>query len=114
MADVSPTPDGGMQVTVSAAETSGLKALVAAHLPFLKRAASWFERDAAPELGEAAAFLESLAAAPPEGSTLAVSASQAQHLRGLLQAHVGEFQAVLAIVDSPAVRSLLALAKALL
>lgn len=114
MADVTAQPDGGVSITVTPAEASGLKALANQHLPFLKRAVSWFEKDVAPELGQAVSFLESLAGAPPEGSTLTVSASEAQHLRGLLQAHVPDFQQVLAVVESPAVRSLLGLAKALL
>lgn len=114
MADVTAQPDGGASITVTAAETAGLKALAAQHLPALKRIADWFERDVAPELGRAAAFLESLAAAPPEGSTLTVTAAEAQALRGLLQAHIPDFETVLAVVESPAVRALLVLAKALL
>jgi hypothetical protein len=114
MAEVTPQQDGGAQITIDPAETAGLKALAAVHLPVLKRAAAWFEADVAPELKQAADFLESLGANPPEGSTLTVSASEAQALRGLLQAHVPDFNAVLAVVESPAVRSLLGFAKALL
>ena len=35
MADVTATPDGGAQITISQRETAGLKALAAAHLPFV-------------------------------------------------------------------------------
>jgi hypothetical protein len=114
MAEVTAQPDGSAQVTVTAVEAAGLKALAAARLPFLQRAQRWFGKDVAPELGEAAAFLESLAASPPEGSTLTVTAAQARTLRGLLSAHLPDFQAVLAVVESPAVQALLDLARALL
>lgn len=114
MAVVSPTPDGGAQVTISASETAGLKALAAQHLPFLQRMAAIYTRDIAPELHEAADFLRSMSANPPEGSTLTVTPSQAQALRGLLTSHIPDFQQVLAVVESPVVRELLTLAKALL
>ncbi len=114
MADITPQPDGSAQITISQGETAGLKAIAAQHLPFLQRAASWFSADVAPELGQAADFLKSLASNPPEGSTLTVSAPQVQTLRGLLQAHVPDFQQVLSVVESPAVRSMLDFAKALL
>jgi hypothetical protein len=114
MAEVTPQQDGGAQITIDPAETAGLKALAAQHLPILRRLSTWFEADVAPELKQAADFLESLGANPPEGSTLTVSPSQVQTLRGLLGAHVGEFQQVLAVVESSAVRSLLTFAQALL
>lgn len=114
MAEVTAQPDGGAQITITEAETAGLKALAAVHLPFLQRAAKWWSADIAPELGQAADFLKSLASNPPEGSTLTVSATQAQTLRGLLKAHVPDFQEVLAVVESPAVRSMLSFAEALL
>jgi hypothetical protein len=114
MADVTATPDGGASITITQAETAGLKALAAIHLPFLTRVKAWFSADVAPELGEAEAFLKSLASNPPEGSTLTVSAGQAEALRGLLNAHVPDFNAVLAVVESPAVRAMLGFAKALL
>jgi hypothetical protein len=114
MADVTATPDGGAQITITQSETAGLKALAAVHLPFLQRVAGWYSKDVAPELHEAADFLKSLAANPAEGSTLTVSAGQAQALRGLLSAHVPDFNAVLAVVESPVVRELLTFAKALL
>jgi hypothetical protein len=114
MADFAPQTDGSAQVTVSAAETAGLKALAAQHLPALERAAQWFGADVAPELGDAAEFLKTLVAGPAEGSTVDASAPQVQYLRGLLQAHVPDFQQVLAVVESPVVRSLLTLAKVLL
>ena len=114
MADITASPDGGASITISPVETAGLKALAAAHLPALARARAWFTADVAPELGEAEAFLKSLAASPPEGSTLTVTAGQAQSLRGLLTAHIPDFQQVLAVVESPAVRELLAFAKVLL
>jgi hypothetical protein len=114
MADVTATPDGGAQITITQAETAGLKALAAQHLPFLQRARAWFSADIAPELGEAEAFLKSLATNPPEGSTFSVTAGQTQALRGLLAAHVPDFNAVLAVVESPAVRAMLSFAKALL
>jgi hypothetical protein len=114
MADVQTQPDGSAQITVTQAETAGLKALAAQHLPFLQRAAGWFGADMAPELGEATDFLKSLASNPAEGSTLAVSASQVQTLRGMLAAHIPDFQQVLAVVESPAVRGMLSFAKALL
>lgn len=114
MADVSPTPDGGASITITQGETTALKALANQHLPALARAEAWFSRDIAPELGQARDFLESLAKNPAEGSVLNVTATEAQTLRGLLQAHVPEFSQVLAVVESPAVRELLAFAKALL
>jgi len=114
MADVTATPDGGASITISQTETAGLKALAAVHLPFLQRVESWWGRDVAPEIGEAADFLRSLAANPPEGSTLTVTPGQAQALRGLLSAHIPDFNAVLAVVESPAVRAMLGFAKALL
>lgn len=114
MAEITTQPDGSAQVTVSTAETAGLKSLAAQHLPFLKKAADWFTADIAPELGEAASFLESLAGAELQGTTLTVSASEMAALRGLLSTHVPEFQAVLSVVESPAVRSMLNLARALL
>jgi len=114
MAEVTAQPDGGAQITVSATEAAGLKALAAVHLPFLTRVESWFSKDIAPELADAETFLKSLTAGPPEGSTLTVSATQVQALRGLLTAHVPDFRAVLAVVESPAVRSMLTFAEALL
>jgi hypothetical protein len=114
MADVTATPDGGASITISAQETAGLKALAAVHLPILAKIRAWFSADIAPELGEAEAFLKSLASNPPEGSTLTVSAGQVQALRGLLAAHIPDFNAVLAVVESPVVRDLLTFAKALL
>jgi hypothetical protein len=114
MADITPQPDGSAQITITQSETAGLKALAAQHLPFLTRVRGWFDADIAPELGQAEAFLKSLASNPPEGSTLTVSATEAQALRGLLAAHIPDFQQVLAVVESPAVRALLTLAKTLL
>lgn len=114
MAEVTAQPDGGAQITITQGEAAGLKALANQHLPFLARAQAWFSKDVAPELHEAADFLKSLAASPPEGSTLNVTASEAQALRGLLAAHIPDFQQVLAVVESPAVRALLTFAKALL
>jgi hypothetical protein len=114
MADVTATPDGGASITISQSETAGLKALAAIHIPFLQRVEGWYSKDVAPEIGEAADFLRSLGANPPEGSTLTVTAGQVQTLRGLLSAHVPDFNAVLAVVESPAVRDLLTFAKALL
>jgi hypothetical protein len=114
MADVTATPDGGAQITISQSETAGLKALAAVHIPALTRAESWFSRDIAPELGVAEAFLKSLASSPPEGSTLTVTASEAQALKGMLAAHIPVFEDVLAVVESPVVKSMLAVAEALL
>jgi hypothetical protein len=114
MADVTATPDGGVSITISQSETAGLKALANQHLPVLQRFTSWFSKDVAPELHEAADFLKSLAGNPPEGSTLTVTPAQAQALRGLLTAHIPDFQQVLAVVESPVVRELLAFAKVLL
>jgi hypothetical protein len=114
MADVTAQPDGGASITISQQETTGLKALAAHHLPFIQRAKALFSADVAPELGEAEDFLKSLAASPPEGSTLTVTPGQAQALRGLLTAHIPDFQAVLAVVESPVVRDLFSFAKALL
>jgi hypothetical protein len=114
MADIVPQPDGSAQITITQGETAGLKALAAQHLPFLERAEKWFTADVAPEIGEAADFLKSLAANPPQGSTLTVSATQVQSLRGLLAAHIPDFQGVLAVVESPVVRAMLDFAKALL
>jgi hypothetical protein len=114
MAEITAQPDGSAQIAVSATETAGLKALAAIHLPFLVKIQRWFGADIAPELGEAVGFLKSLAGNPPEGSTLTVTAPQAQALRGLLIAHMPDFQAVLAVVESPAVRAMLTFAEALL
>jgi hypothetical protein len=114
MADVTAQPDGGASITISQQETAGLKALAAQHLTVLQRLADWFGKDVAPELGEAADFLKSLSANPPEGSVLTVTPGQAEALRGLLTAHIPDFQSVLAVVESPVVRDLLTFAKALL
>ena len=114
MADFAPLTDGSAQVTVSAAEAAGLKALAAPHLDAIVRAERWFGADIAPELADAAEFLKTLGDSPAEGSTVAASPPQVHVLRGLLQAHVPDFQQVLAVVESPAVRSLLDLAMALL
>jgi len=114
MAEVTAQPDGGASITITPGETAGLKALAGQRLPVLKRAASWFEKDVAPELGPVITFLESLASSPAEGSTLTVTAPQKQALQGLLNAHVPDFQAILAVVESPAVRDLLTLAESLL
>lgn len=112
MAEVTTQPDGSAQITVTPSDAAALKAMANQHLPFFTRIASWFDRDVAPELSEAAGFLKTLSA--NQDSTLTVSAPQVQSLRGLLNAHVPDFQAVLAVVESPAVRSLLTLAKDLL
>lgn len=112
MADVTTQPDGSAQITVNQSDITGLNALAEAHLPALKRAEQWFGADIAPELGEARSFLEGLAS--NEQSTLTVTAPQIQALRGMLQAHLPDFSQVLAVVESPAVRSMLSLAKALL
>lgn len=114
MAEVTAQPDGGASITITQGETAGLKALAAAHLPFLARVRSWFSADVAPELGEAEDFLKSLASNPPQGSTLTVTPGQAEALRRMLNAHVPVFEDVLAVVESPAVRELLTFAKALL
>lgn len=114
MADVTAQPGGGATITISQQETAGLKALAAAHLPFLERAERLWTRDIAPELGQAADFLRSLASSPPEGTVLTVTAAEAQALRGLLTAYLPDFKAVLAVVESPAVQAMLDLAKALL
>jgi len=114
MAEITAQPGGGAIITISPTETAGLKAIAAIHLPFLVKLARWFDADAAPELGEAAKFLKSLAAAPAEGSTLTVDATQETALRGLLTTHVPDFQAVLAVVESPAVQTMLDFAKAIL
>lgn len=114
MADIQAQPDGSAQITVTQGEAAGLAALAKQHLPFLTKAEQWFGADVAPELGDAADFLKSLADNPPQGTTLTVSASQAQTLRGMLTAHIPDFQGVLAVVESPVVRSMLAFAKALL
>ena len=114
MAEVTGTADGGASIAISQGETAGLKAIAEQHLPAVQRMAKWFGADIAPELGEAADFLKSLAANPAEGSTLTVTAPQKQALQGLLNAHVPDFQAVLALVESPAVAAMLALAKDLL
>jgi hypothetical protein len=113
MAEVAAQPDGSAQIAITAMETTGLKALAAIHLPFFVKARRWFDADAAPELVDAAAFLKTLASAPAESGTLTVTAPQAQALRGLLAAHVPDFEAILAVVESPAVRAMLDLAKAL-
>lgn len=112
MAEVTAQPDGSAQITVTASDAAALKAMAQVHLPLLARVEAWFGRDVAPELGQAAAFLKALAA--NESSTLTVTAPEVQALRGLLNAHVPDFQAVLAVVESPAVQSLLTLAKDLL
>ena len=114
MADITAQPDGGAQITVTQSETAAVKALAEHHLPFISRVKAWFDKDVAPELHEAEAFLKSLAANPPEGSTLTLTASQVQSLRGMLTSHIPDLQAVLAIVESPVVRDLLTLAKSLL
>jgi len=114
MAEVTATPDGGASITIGATETAGLKALAAQRLPLVVKARSWFSKDVAPELGPVITFLESLASSPAEGSTLTVTAPQKQALQGLLNAHVPDFQAILAVVESPAVRELLTLAESLL
>lgn len=114
MADVAAQPDGGASITVTQTETAALKGLAEHHLPFLAKVRAWFDKDIAPELAEAETFLKSLAASPPEGSTLNLTASQVQSLRGLLTTHIPDLQGVLAIVESPVVRDLLTLAKALL
>lgn len=114
MADVTAQPDGGASITIGQQETAGIKALAAVHLPFLERAERMFAKDVAPELSQAADFLRSLVTNPPEGSTLTVTAAEAKALRGMLTAHIPDFNAVLAVVESPAVRSMLDLAKALL
>jgi hypothetical protein len=114
MAEFAPQADGSAQVTVTAAETAGLKALAAPHLAALERAERWFGTDIAPELGDAAEFLKTLTASPAEGATVDASAPQVQYLRGLLRAHVPDFQQVLAVVESPVVRGLFGLAEALL
>lgn len=112
MAEVTTQPDGSAQITVTASDAAALKAMAEVHLPFLQRVLGWLSRDVAPEVGEAVDFLKTLSAS--QDSTLTVSAPQVQALRGLLNAHVPDFQAVLAVVESPAVRSLLTLAKDLL
>jgi hypothetical protein len=114
MAEIARQDDGSAELALTAAEAAGLRALAAEHLPAVRRAAKWFGADVAPELGEAATFLESLAGAPAEAAPLAVTAPQAQILRGLLTSHIDDFQQVLKVVESPAVRSLLGLAMALL
>ena len=114
MADISPNPDGSAQVTVNPGETAGLKAVAAVHLPVLERFAKMLGRDLAPEIADATGFLRTLAGTPPEGSALALTPAQVEYLRGLLGAHVPDFQGVLAVVESPVVRSLLTLATDLL
>jgi len=114
VAEVTAQPDGGASVTVTQTEIAGLKALAAQHLPFLQKMAAVYEKDVAPELHAAADFLKSLAANPAEGTTLTVTAPQAQWLRGLVTSHIPDFKQVLAVVESPAVRELLALATTLL
>ncbi len=113
MAEVAAQPDGSAQITITAVETAGLKALAAIHLPFLVKVERWFD-DAAPELADAKDFLKSIASSPPGGSTLTVTAPQVEALRGMLTTHIPDFQAVLAVVESPAVRAMLDFAKALL
>ena len=113
MAEIARQDDGSATISLAAAETAGLRALAALHLPAVQRAAKWFTADVAPELGEAAAFLEGLAGAPAEATPLAVTAPQAQILRALLTSHTDDFRQVLAVVESPAVRALLGLAMAL-
>jgi hypothetical protein len=114
MAEVTGTADGGASITITQQEAAGLRALAAQHLPFLERASRWFSADVAPELKQAADFLRSLASAPPEGTTLTVTEAEAQAIRGLLTAYLPDFKAVLAVVESPAVRALLTLAGDLL
>jgi hypothetical protein len=114
MAEVTGTADGGASIVITQQETAGLKALAEQHLPALQRASGWFSKDVAPELGEAADFLRTMAANPAEGSTLTVTAGQAETLRGLLAAHIPDFNQVLAVVESPAVRAMLGFAKDLL
>jgi hypothetical protein len=114
MAEITAQPDGSAQITVSAAESAGLRAIAATHLPFLKKAAAWFDADIAPEVRDAADFLETLATSPVQGTSLAISPSQMQALRGMLSTHISDFQQVLSVVDSPPVKSMLNLAKALL
>jgi hypothetical protein len=114
MAEVTAQPDGSAQIVISPVETAGLKALAAIHLPFLVKIERWFSKDAAPEIGDTVDFLKSLASNPPGGSTLTVTAPQTEALRGLLTAHVPDFQAVLAVVESPAVRAMLDFAATLL
>lgn len=110
MASITPNQDGSATVTVSAGETAGLKAVAAQHLPLLDRLSRWFGNDIAPELTAAADFLKVLTGAPDSGSALTLTATQVGYLRGLLSAHVPDFQQVLAVVESPVVRSLLTLA----
>lgn len=110
MADIAPQPDGSAQVTVNQGEAAGLKAIAGVHLPLVSKLAAWFGRDVAPELADAADFLKTITGAPEGGSALNLTASQVGYLRGLLSAHVPDFQQVLAVVESPVVRSLLTLA----
>jgi hypothetical protein len=114
MAEITAQPDGSASITVTQADTTALTAIANTHLPFLQRAEHWFGEDVAPELKQAADFIGSLAKNPPQGSVLTVSATEAQALKGMLAAHIPDFQQVLAVVESPAVRSVLELAKALL
>lgn len=114
MAEVTGTADGGASITISQQEAAGLKALAEAHLPALQRAERWWAKDIAPEIGQAADFLRSLAANPPQGTTLTVTAGEAQALRGLLATYLPDVKAVLAVVESPYAQALLGLAKALL
>lgn len=110
MADITPQPDGSAQVTVSAGETAGLKAVAALHLPAVAKLARWFTQDIAPELADAARFLQALTDAPDGGSAITLPAAHVDFLRTMLGAHAADFSGVLAVVESPVVRSLLTLA----
>lgn len=114
MAEVATQPDGSAQITITAVEAAGLKALAGIHLPFLVKVERWFGADIAPELSEARAFLKSLAGNPAGSGVLTVTASQTKALRGLLTTHIPDFEAVLAVVESPAVQAMLDFAKAML
>ena len=114
MAEVAAQPDGSAAITITAVEAGGLKALAGIHLPFLVKVARWWDAGTTPELRDATAFLKSLAGNPAESGVLTVTAPQAQALRGLLTTHVPDFEAVLAVVDSPAVQAMLDLAKAMI
>lgn len=104
---------GNVTLTIDGGETAAVKAFAAEHLPVLKRVGRLLG-EVAPEIHEAAGFIESLLNSPEGGSTFTLSAPHARHLSGLLNAHVPELQAVLAIVDSPVARQVLTLAQALL
>ena len=65
MADVTATPDGGAQITISQSETSGLKALAAQHVPATPAVPSRGLPGTLPLRSAGAAdFLESLAIQP--------------------------------------------------